>query len=103
MPPLGIFNSEWMIFAGGFDFGISTILTIATLIGSLLTVVYALRFFGILFVGKTKPQGLPDSAPLSLLVPAVVVSLFLIVEGLIPGPLLSWAMKGLENVLRGIL
>ena len=103
MPPLGIFNSEWMIFAGGFDSGISTILTVATLIGSLLTVVYALRFFGILFVGKTKPQALPEKVHLSLLAPMVAVSLFLIIEGLIPGPLLSWAMKGLENVLRGIL
>lgn len=102
MPPLGIFNSEWMIFAGGFDSGISTILTVTTLIGSLLTVVYALRFFGILFVGKTKPQELPEKAPLALLIPTVVVSLFLIVEGLIPGPLLLWAMKGLENVLKGI-
>jgi len=103
MPPLGIFNSEWMIFAGGFDSGISIFLTVTTLLGSLLTVVYALRFFGLVFVGKTKPKELPVKIPLALLIPTIVVSLFLIVEGLIPGSLLSWATKSLENILRGIL
>jgi len=49
MPPLGIFNSEWMIFSGGFESNISTVLTVITLIGSLFTVIYALRFFGRIF------------------------------------------------------
>lgn len=101
MPPLGIFNSEWMIFAGGFDSGVSTALTVMTLIGSLLTVVYGLRFFGSIFFGKRQPEDLPARAPRALVLPTVVVAVFLIVEGLMPGPLLEWAMRGLRLIFGG--
>jgi len=99
MPPLGIFNSEWMIFAGGFDSEISIALTVMTLIGSLLTVVYGLRFFGSIFFGKQQPTGLPARAPRALVIPTVAVTAFLIVEGLIPAPLLSWTMRGLADLI----
>jgi NADH-quinone oxidoreductase subunit M len=85
MPPLGIFNSEWLIFAGGFDSGVSIVLTVITLIGSILTLVYGLRFFGRIFFGEQKPETLPEKFPLALLVPTVAVTIFLIVEGLMPG------------------
>ncbi len=102
MPPLGIFNSEWMIFAGGFDSGVSIVLTVLTLIGSLLTVVYALRFFGSIFFGQKQPEDLPDKAPLALVIPTLAVAGFLIVEGLIPGPLLAWAERGLAMIFGGL-
>ena len=102
MPPLGIFNSEWMIFAGGFDSGVSIALTVMTLIGSLLTVIYALRFFGSIFFGKRLPEDLPKKAPLALVIPTMAVTIFLIIEGLIPGPMLTWAMKGLAGIFGGI-
>lgn len=98
MPPLGIFNSEWLIFAGGFDSGVSIVLTVITLLGSLLTVVYALRFFGRIFFGVQKPDTLPAKASKALVFPTVVVTCFLIIEGLAPAPLLSWAMKGLASI-----
>ncbi|MFW5713728.1 MAG: complex I subunit 5 family protein [Brevefilum sp.] len=103
MPPLGIFNSEWMIFAGGFDSGVSIALTVMTLIGSLLTVIYALRFFGNIFFGDQQPEDLPVKAPLTLIIPTLGVTIFLIIEGLIPGPLLNWAMRGLTMVFGGKL
>ncbi|MEA3327977.1 MAG: NADH-quinone oxidoreductase subunit M [Chloroflexota bacterium] len=99
MPPLGIFNSEWMIFSGGFDSGISIVLTVMALIGSLLTVIYGLRFFGGIFFGKKIPDSLPTKAPLGLIVPTLAVTIFLIIEGLMPGPLLAWAMKGLTSIV----
>jgi len=102
MPPLGIFNSEWMIFAGGFDSGVSIALTVMTLIGSLLTVIYALRFFGSIFFGKRLPEDLPKKAPLALVIPTMAVTIFLIIEGLIPGPMLTWATKGLAGIFGGI-
>ena len=102
MPPLGIFNSEWMIFAGGFDSGVSIALTVMTLIGSLLTVIYALRFFGSIFFGKRLPETLPKKAPLALVIPTLAVVVFLIIEGLIPGPLLTWAENGLSGIFGGI-
>lgn len=98
MPPLGIFNSEWMIFAGGFDSEVSIALTVITLIGSLLTVIYALRFFGRIFFGEQKPDTLARFAPRALTIPTLAVTIFLIIEGLLPGPLLSWAMRGLATV-----
>jgi len=102
MPPLGIFNSEWMIFAGGFDSGVSNVVTVLTLIGSLLTVVYALRFFGSIFFGQKQPEGLPAKAPMALVLPTLVVTAFLIVEGLVPGPLLGWAERGLAMIFGGL-
>ena len=101
MPPLGIFNSEWMIFAGGFDSGISIALTVMTLMGSLLTVVYALRFFGRIFFGTQQPELLPAQSPRALLFPTVAVTAFLIIEGLAPAPLLNWAMRGLAGIFGG--
>ncbi len=102
MPPLGIFNSEWMIFAGGFDSGVSIVLTVTTLIGSLLTLVYALRFFGEIFFGVQKPAEILERSPRALLVPTVAVTVFLVIEGLLPGPLLAWAAQGLSTVFGGL-
>lgn len=102
MPPLGIFNSEWMIFAGGFDSGVSIALTVMTLIGSLLTLVYALRFFGRIFFGVKKPLSFAEKSPRALLVPTIAVTVFLVIEGLLPGPLLTWATNGLSGVLGGL-
>jgi NADH-quinone oxidoreductase subunit M len=101
MPPLGIFNSEWMIFAGGFGSGYSPILTILTLIGSLFTVVYALRFFGKIFLGKLAAGIEPKASPKALMVPTLAVTILLIIEGLLPAPLLSWAINGLAVVFGG--
>lgn len=102
MPPLGIFNSEWMIFAGGFDSGVSIALTVTTLIGSLLTLVYALRFFGKVFFGDQKPAEMLERSPRALLVPTVAGTVFLVIEGLLPGPLLAWASQGLSTVFGGL-
>jgi len=102
MPPLGIFNSEWMIFAGGFASSISTALTVITLIGSILTVIYALRFFSGIFFGEPKPEDLSGSTPRALIIPTIAVTAFLIIEGLMPGPLLAWTIKGLAGIFGGL-
>jgi NADH-quinone oxidoreductase subunit M len=102
MPPLGIFNSEWMIFAGGFQSGYPVFLTVISLIGSLFTVFYGLRFFGKIFFGDLRPidsRGNPDKA---LLVPTLAVTVFLLIEGLVPAPLLTWVMRGLATVFGGV-
>ncbi|MEE4194770.1 MAG: NADH-quinone oxidoreductase subunit M [Anaerolineae bacterium] len=101
MPPLGIFNSEWMIFTGGFNTDFPVVLTVLTLLGSLFTVIYSLRFFGAIFFGKLQPENIQQPSRL-LLIPTIVVTVFLIVEGLIPGPLYTWASRSLAVVLGGI-
>ncbi len=102
MPPLGIFNSEWLIFAGGFDSGVSITLTVITLLGSVLTLVYGLRFFGKIFFGPMKPDRLAEKSPRALLFPTIAVTIFLIFEGLAPATLLNWAMRSLSGIIGGI-
>ena len=103
MPPLGIFNSEWMIFAGGFDSGVSIALTVISLIGSLLTLIYGLRFFGKLFFGEKMPDFLAERSPRALLLPTVAVTAFLIIEGLAPAPLMGWVTRSLAWLFGGAL
>ena len=102
MPPLGIFNSEWMIFAGGFESDVSIALTVMTLLGSLFTVFYALRFFGSIFFGEMEPISHFVKPSIALVIPTVAVTAFLIIEGLLPAPLLSWATKGLIGIFGGM-
>lgn len=100
MPPLGIFNSEWMIFSGGFHtqhIGVS----IVTLFGSLLTVVYALWFTGRIFLGNPKEELQVVTPPLAMLITTVAVTVLLIVEGLFPAPLFDWAEHELYLLLLG--
>ncbi len=100
MPPLGIFNSEWMIFAGGFE-TTHIVLSILTLFGSLLTVIYALRFAGGIFLGK-RPEGLKLRAlPPSMFYATVALTALLVIEGLFPGPLFNWASQELSLLLGG--
>jgi NADH-quinone oxidoreductase subunit M len=51
-PPFCIFDSEWMIFAGAFQTPYM-VLSILSLLGSLLTVAYALWFVGRIFFGRS--------------------------------------------------
>ncbi len=100
MPPLGIFNSEWMIFAGGFETA-HIALSVLTLFGSLLTVVYALRFAGGIFLGK-QPEGLElRTLPHSMFYATVALTALLVIEGLFPGPLFDWAAHELPLILGG--
>ncbi len=100
VPPLCLFDSEWMIFAGGFQTA-HLGLSIATLFGSLLTVVYVLRLAGRVFLGET-PEGLTVEKPsLALLAPTVLLAVLAIVEGLFPAPLFDWVTRGLDLLLRG--
>jgi NADH-quinone oxidoreductase subunit M len=100
MPPLGIFNSEWMIFAGGFESSYVA-LSVLTLFGSLLTVVYALRFFGRIFFGG-RPEGQETHAPPPAMYYATVaLTILLVIEGLFPAPLFDWAAHELPLLLGG--
>jgi hypothetical protein len=60
-----------------------------------------LRFFGKIFLGKLAAGIEPKASPKALLVPTLAVTIFLIIEGLLPAPLLSWAINGLAVVFGG--
>lgn len=102
MPPLGIFTSEWMIFSGGFHTA-HIGLSIVTLFGSLLTVIYALLLVGRIFIGS-QPEGLRSGPlPRAMVLTTIAVTVLLIVEGLWPTPLFNWAEHELLLLLGGIL
>jgi NADH-quinone oxidoreductase subunit M len=99
-PPFCIFNSEWMIFSGGFHTA-HIGLSILTVFGSLLTVAYALLFVGRIFFG-VHPEGLTvKQLPWAMLAPTVLLAILALVGGLFPAPLVDWAMHELPLLLRG--
>ena len=104
-PPLCIFDSEWMIFSGGFGTGYLALAAVA-IVGSLLTVAYALWFFGRLFFGEV-PDGLetqayPRAHHLALLVPTVFLTVLTVVEGLLPAPVFGWVEREVALLLGGL-
>jgi NADH-quinone oxidoreductase subunit M len=99
-PPFCIFDSEWMIFAGGFDTPYVG-LAILALFGSLLTVAYALWFVGRLFFGRP-PEGLTvQKLPRAMVAPTVFLAVLALVEGIFPAPLFNWVAQELTLILGG--
>lgn len=101
MPPLGIFNSEWLIFTGGFETAYPVFLTVLTLLGSLFSVFYALRFLGLLFFGEPLSEKIQQPG-LTLLIPTGLMVAILLITGLFADPLLNWSMNGLSILLGGM-
>jgi len=100
MPPLCIFDSEWMIFAGGFNTA-HIGLSILTLFGSLLTVAYALWFVGRVLLGA-RPEGLTiDRLPWAMVAPTVLLTALALIEGLFPAPVFNWVNQALDLILGG--
>ena len=101
VPMLAIFNSEWMIYAGGFHTTYPG-LAIAMVLGSLLTVAYSLRLFMNIFLGEDTREG--DLIPVSIamrLPTAALVGLTLL-TGLFPAPVFAWIEQELKLILGGL-
>jgi len=99
-PPFCIFASEWMIFSGGFHTA-HIGLSVLTLLGSLLTVAYALWFVGRIFFGA-RPEGLTvKRLPWMMVAPTVFLAALALIEGLFPAPIFDWVARGLTLILGG--
>ncbi len=102
-PPFCIFDSEWMIFGGGFETPYMA-LSILAVFGSLLTVAYALWFWARIFLGRL-PEELQGQAlvkrPLAMVIPTVALVLLALIEGLLPAPLVNWVTQELPLLLGG--
>lgn len=101
-PPFCIFDSEWLLFSGGFETPY-TLLTVAALLGSLLTVAYALWLVGRIFLGA-EPEGgwHVTKPPLAMLAPTVFLAALALLEGLFPAPLFDWVAHELALLLGGV-
>jgi len=99
-PPFCIFDSEWMIFSGGFHTA-HIGLSVLTLFGSLLTVAYALWFVGRIFFG-VRPEGLTvDRVPWAMVAPTALLAALALLEGIFPAPVFDWVAHELTLVLGG--
>jgi NADH-quinone oxidoreductase subunit M len=98
-PPLGIFDSEWMIFAGGFQTAHLWLAVLAVL-GSLLTVAYALWFWVRIFAGEPAEGMEARAVPRAMVIPTIVLSVLSLVAGVLPAPIFDWAERAL-SLIRG--
>ncbi|MFL7808241.1 MAG: proton-conducting transporter membrane subunit, partial [Anaerolineae bacterium] len=99
-PPLALFDSEWMIFAGGFQSEYLW-LGVGMVLASLLTVAYALWFWGRVFFGVRFEAREPGAVSMFIVVPTVSLAFLALIEGLFPAPLFDWAQRGLSLILGG--
>ncbi|MGC9522829.1 MAG: complex I subunit 4 family protein [Anaerolineae bacterium] len=100
VPPLCVFDSEWMIFAGGFHTA-HIALSVITLLGSVLTVAYALRIGAGPFWGDIPPKLRLKTVPKAMLIPTIVLAALAVIGGIFPAPLLDWVVQELPLLLRG--
>lgn len=100
MPPLGIFTSEWMIFLGGFQ-AANIGLTVTTVIGSLLSVIYALRFVGNIFFRNRSDDFTADRVSIWAVIPGILLVAILLLTGIFPGVMLDWTYRGISGLLGG--
>jgi NADH-quinone oxidoreductase subunit M len=99
-PPFCIFDSEWMIFAGGFH-SAHIALSVLALFASLLTVAYALWFTGRIFFG-CRLEGLTvGPLPRAMVAPTVFLAALALIEGLFPAPVFNWVAQELTLILGG--
>jgi len=99
-PPLALFDSEWMIFAGGFQSGYLW-LGVGMVLASLLTVAYALWFWGRVFIGASSEARELGTVSMFIVVPTVALACLALIEGLFPAPVFDWAQHGLSLILGG--
>jgi NADH-quinone oxidoreductase subunit M len=100
VPPLCIFDSEWMIFAGGFSTPYM-VLAILSVFGSLLTVVYALWFLGRVFFGPRPPELVVKRPHWAMIAPTALLTGLALIEGLVPAPVFAWVSQALTTILGG--
>ena len=101
-PPFSGFQSEWMIFAGGYSTG-NTVLATLAIAGAVLTSAYTLQFVRFAFFGK--PMAGAESVhevPFKFLAPMLILALAAVVVGVYPAPFFDWVTGALGPLQLGI-
>jgi NADH-quinone oxidoreductase subunit M len=100
MPPFCIFDSEWMIFSGGFHTA-HIGLSVVTLLGSLLTVVYAAQLTIGIFFGSQPEDLTVKRVPWAIVAPTALLTTLALIEGVFPAMLFDWVAHELPLILGG--
>lgn len=101
-PPFCIFDSEWLLFAGAFETPY-TVLSVFAVLGSLLTVAYALWLMSRLFLGTPAPEAVtPEKQlPKAMLLPTLLLAVLAFVAGVFPASAFDWVAHALPQLLGG--
>jgi NADH-quinone oxidoreductase subunit M len=109
-PPLSGFQSEWMMFLGGFQAAIPLpgagvnmgflLLAILAASSSILSAAYMLRFFWRVFLGPN-PENLEDvkESPRSMTIPMIVLGILIVIFGIFPSLALDVIVPAFSGVL----
>jgi len=100
-PPFCIFDSEWLIFSGAFATP-AIALAVVALLGSLLTVAYALWLMGSVFLGAAPAPWEKAHQLWAMLAPTIALAALALIEGLFPAPVLDWVTHELAQLLGGL-
>jgi len=99
IPPLNGFWSEWMIVAAGIEAGMLPFSALM-IINVLFSVAYYLRVIHIIVFKKpTSMSKKAGGAPLSMLIPTLILASLCIIVGIYPGPFMAMASQAAEAAL----
>lgn len=98
-PPFGGFQSEWMIFAGGFQRPEFTLFTSVALISTLITAAYYLWFIYRVFFGP-RPEKLENvkEAPLTMIIPMLILAFLAVLLGIWPRFVTDIIAPGVQQI-----
>ena len=102
VPPFNGFASKWLIVAGcllaGMRFPLFLVLGLVALFISLATLASFLKVLGSVFLGKADENVSIEEAPISMIVPQVVLAALCILLGIFPQPVLRLVGHAIESV-----
>ncbi len=99
IPPLNGFQSEWMIVAAGVEAGMLPFSALM-IVNVLFSVAYYLRVIHIVVFKKpTSMSKKAGEAPLSMLIPTLILASLCIIVGIYPGPFMAMASQAAEAAL----
>jgi hydrogenase-4 component B len=102
VPPFNGFTSKWLIVAGcllaGMRFPLFLVLGLVALFISLATLASFLKVLGSVFLGKADENVSTEEAPISMVVPQVVLAALCVLFGIFPQPVLRLVSHAVESI-----
>ncbi len=100
IPPLNGFWSEWMIVLAGIEAGMLAFSALM-IVNILLSVAYYLRLIFVIVLKEPTPVSKEATeAPVSMLIPIIILAALCIIIGIYPGPFITWAEGAAKAALN---